>query len=71
MGNHDTSFGKHMQMAEIKRYEHAFGPSNYIEYLGSHAFVVINTMALDSDVVDEAVKAQATECVYIMLSGSP
>lgn len=53
-----------MQMAEIKRYEHAFGPSNYIEYIGGHAFVVVNTMALDSDVVDEDVKAQATEYVH-------
>lgn len=59
-----------MQMSEIKRYEHAFGPSNYIEYLGGHAFVVVNTMALDSDVVDEDVKAQATEYVQIVLFGS-
>lgn len=50
-----------MQMSEIKRYESAFGPSNRIEFVRGHAFIVINTMALDSDVVSEDVKAQATK----------
>uniref|UniRef100_K3WEE3 Calcineurin-like phosphoesterase domain-containing protein n=1 Tax=Globisporangium ultimum (strain ATCC 200006 / CBS 805.95 / DAOM BR144) TaxID=431595 RepID=K3WEE3_GLOUD len=59
VGNHDTAFGRYMQIPEVQRFEHAFGPSNRIEFVGGHAFVVLNTMALDSDAMSEDVKAQA------------
>ncbi|KAF1315024.1 Metallophosphoesterase 1, partial [Globisporangium splendens] len=63
VGNHDTAFGRYMQIPEMQRFEQAFGPSNRIEFIGGHAFVVLNTMALDSDVVNEDVKAQAIKYV--------
>lgn len=52
-----------MEMAEVERFERAFGPANFVEYVGDHAFVGVNTMALDSDVTSADVKAQAAECV--------
>ncbi|TYZ60974.1 hypothetical protein PybrP1_005329 [[Pythium] brassicae (nom. inval.)] len=61
VGNHDTSFGRYMETLEIARFERAFGPSNFVEYVGDHAFIGVNTMALDSDVTRADVKAQAED----------
>lgn len=63
VGNHDTSFGRYMTPLEVARFERAFGPSNFVEYVGDHAFVGVNTMALDLDVTSVDVNAQAEECV--------
>ncbi|RLN63281.1 hypothetical protein BBJ28_00006387 [Nothophytophthora sp. Chile5] len=59
VGNHDTSFGREMRLEDVKRYEVTFGPSNRIDMIGGHAFVSLNSMALDSDVANKAVKAEA------------
>lgn len=63
MGNHDASFGRFMQPAEVQRYERSFGPSNFITYVQGHAIIGLNTMALDKDAAHEHVKAQARRFV--------
>ncbi|KAF1775537.1 Metallo-dependent phosphatase-like [Phytophthora cactorum] len=59
VGNHDTSFGRDMQLQDLKRFEVTFGSGNRIDEIQGHTFVSLNTMALDSDVASPEVRTEA------------
>jgi hypothetical protein len=60
IGNHDSAFGRFLTPAAIARHERAFGLSNYATTVKGHRIVCLNTMALDADVADVEVHAQAS-----------
>ncbi|CEG45638.1 metallophosphoesterase 1 [Plasmopara halstedii] len=59
VGNHDTSFGREMNLHDLKRFEVTFGATNHFDVIEGHTFVVLNTMALDSDVASHDVRTDA------------
>lgn len=59
VGNHDTSFGRDMQLQTLKRFEVTFGATNRIDEIDGHTFVTLNTMALDTDVSSRDVQSEA------------
>ncbi|DBA01180.1 TPA: hypothetical protein N0F65_002315 [Lagenidium giganteum] len=59
LGNHDSSFGRDIEMREVNRFELTFGPANRIAHFKGHTFVQVNTLALDSDVTHADVASEA------------
>ncbi|ETW09370.1 hypothetical protein, variant, partial [Aphanomyces invadans] len=55
LGNHDASFGNGLTKQLIGRHEEAFGPSNRIVNVNNVLFLQLNTMAMESDVIDHKV----------------
>jgi predicted phosphodiesterase len=59
VGNHDTSFGKYLNEASLRRHEITFGPANRFAEVQGYRFVQLNTMALDHDVQEINVQQKA------------
>ncbi|KAF9984959.1 hypothetical protein BGZ75_003500 [Mortierella antarctica] len=51
-GNHDIGFGDNIIRPSVKRFKDAFGSINYEVKVGNHSLVVLDTLALSSDVQD-------------------
>ncbi|KAF9439023.1 hypothetical protein BGZ76_001475 [Entomortierella beljakovae] len=49
-GNHDTGFGDTLVRNAVKRYKNDFGSLNYITTAGNHSLVVLDTLALSSNI---------------------
>ncbi|OQR95380.1 metallophosphoesterase 1 [Thraustotheca clavata] len=55
LGNHDASYGPGMTQSLVRRHEQGFGPANKLVSLNDIDFVVLNTMALETNVLDHQV----------------
>lgn len=51
-GNHDVGFGDNIIRPSVKRFKNTFGSLNYEVKVGNHSLVVLDTLALSSDVQD-------------------
>ncbi|TMW63584.1 hypothetical protein Poli38472_002525 [Pythium oligandrum] len=71
MGNHDAAFGRYLTKAGMQRYELAFGPANRLMTVKGHKIIHLNTMALDTDVKDPEVRAQAASFLQTLETLEP
>ncbi|KAF9955286.1 hypothetical protein BGZ72_003845 [Mortierella alpina] len=51
-GNHDIGFGDNIIRPSVKRFKDLFGSINYEVKVGNHSLIVLDTLALSSDVQD-------------------
>ncbi|KAF9574921.1 hypothetical protein EC968_004922 [Mortierella alpina] len=51
-GNHDIGFGDNIIRPSVKRFKDLFGSLNYEVKIGNHSLVILDTLALSSDVPD-------------------
>ena len=49
-GNHDVGFGDTLIRSSMRRYKRVFGSVNYEVNVGNHSLVVLDTLALSSEV---------------------
>ncbi|KAF9939832.1 hypothetical protein BGZ65_009210 [Modicella reniformis] len=51
-GNHDVGFGNTLIRSSMARYKQSYGSVNYEIEVGNHSLVVLDTLALSSDIQD-------------------
>ncbi|ETV88391.1 hypothetical protein H257_00021 [Aphanomyces astaci] len=59
LGNHDAAFGPGLTAPLVGRHEREFGPANRVVNVNNVLFLQLNTMALESDVLDQQVHHDA------------
>jgi len=67
-GNHDYGFGDTIIRKAVKRYKREFGSVNYEIQVGNHTIVVLDTLALSSNIT--SVRAEAQEFLTTIAKGN-